>query len=147
MPSSPIRRLIGTQCHIVRVNLTHQGDSRDQIDWNPEWSRRARGFATYAALHHLGKAGIADLISRCCSYAQDLVVRIGGLNGAEMIWKSSVNQGLVRFIDQRADATLEDHDRWTDMVILAVAETGEAFFSGTTWRGQRCMRFRAQLAD
>jgi len=25
-------------------------------------------------------------------------------------------------------------------VIAQIAETGEAFFSGTTWRGQRCMR-------
>jgi len=29
--------------------LSHELDARDQIDWNPEWSRRARGFATYAS--------------------------------------------------------------------------------------------------
>jgi aromatic-L-amino-acid decarboxylase len=28
----------------------HVDDARDQIDWNPEWSRRGRGVATYAAL-------------------------------------------------------------------------------------------------
>ena len=28
--------------------------ARDQIDWNPEWSRRARGVATYAAIRQLG---------------------------------------------------------------------------------------------
>ena len=120
--------------------LTHREDSRDQIDWNPEWSRRGRGFATYAALRQLGKAGIADLIQRCCHHAQSLAVRIGALPGAELMWKSSVNQGLVRFLDQRANATLDHHNQWTDTVIAAVAETGEAFFSGTTWKGQRCMR-------
>lgn len=26
--------------------LTHDAEARDQIDWNPEWSRRARGFST-----------------------------------------------------------------------------------------------------
>ena len=30
--------------------LVHDQDARDQMDWNPEWSRRARGFATYAAI-------------------------------------------------------------------------------------------------
>jgi glutamate/tyrosine decarboxylase-like PLP-dependent enzyme len=36
--------------------------ARDQIDWNPEWSRRARGVATYVAIRELGRRGIADLI-------------------------------------------------------------------------------------
>ena len=27
--------------------------ARDQIDWNPEWSRRARGFTTFAALRRI----------------------------------------------------------------------------------------------
>src|SRR5262249_32176223 len=42
--------------------LTHDGDARDQMDWNPEWSRRARAFPTYAALRQLGRAGIEDLV-------------------------------------------------------------------------------------
>lgn len=118
--------------------LTQQPDVRDQIHWNPEWSRRGgRGFATYAALHQLGKAGIALLVKRCCHLAQTMIEQIAALPGAELMWKSSVNQGLVRFVAHTASA---DHDRWTDAVISAVAESGEAFFSGTTWRGKRCMR-------
>jgi glutamate/tyrosine decarboxylase-like PLP-dependent enzyme len=39
-----------------------------------------------------------------------------------------INQGLLRFGDR------------TDDVIAAVNATGEAFFSGTTWRGERAMR-------
>ena len=35
--------------------LQHHQQARDQMDWNPEWSRRARGFATYAALRQLGR--------------------------------------------------------------------------------------------
>jgi len=31
--------------------------ARDQIDWNPEWSRRARGVPVYAALKELGRQG------------------------------------------------------------------------------------------
>ena len=33
-----------------------------------------------------------------------------------------------------------DHDRRTDSVIAKVVESGEAFFSGTTWRERRCTR-------
>jgi len=51
-----------------------------------------------------------------------------------------INQGLVRFHDPRPGATEEDHDRRTDEVMAAINATGEAFFTGTTWRGQRCMR-------
>jgi len=53
---------------------------------------------------------------------------------------SALNQGLVRFRDPRAGATEEDHDQYTDRVIAGINATGEAFFSGTTWRGRRAMR-------
>ena len=120
--------------------LTHAEEARDQMDWNPEWSRRGRGVATYAALRQLGRAGVADLVDRCCRYAHALVTRIGALPGAEMLWEPQINQGLVRFLDGRAGATPADHDRRTDEVIAAILQTGEAFFTGTTWRGKRCMR-------
>jgi glutamate/tyrosine decarboxylase-like PLP-dependent enzyme len=42
--------------------MMHVGDARDPSDWNPEWSRRGWGVATYAALRQLGRRGVADLI-------------------------------------------------------------------------------------
>jgi glutamate/tyrosine decarboxylase-like PLP-dependent enzyme len=122
------------------VYLTHSAEARDQMDWNPEWSRRARAFAAYAALRQLGREGVADLIERCCLHAYEIVMGIGELTGAEVLWKPTINQGLVRFLDQRAGATQEDHDRRTDEVIGEILKTGEAFFGGTTWRGRRAMR-------
>ncbi|HLZ58788.1 MAG TPA: aminotransferase class V-fold PLP-dependent enzyme [Ktedonosporobacter sp.] len=120
--------------------LVHAEDARDPSDWNPEWSRRGRGVATYAALRQLGRDGIADLIERCCRHAQTLVMQIGRLPGAEVVWVPQVNQGLVRFLDRRSGATQAHHDKRTDAVIAQIRESGEAFFSGTTWREQRCMR-------
>jgi glutamate/tyrosine decarboxylase-like PLP-dependent enzyme len=120
--------------------LTHAEDARDQMDWNPEWSRRARGFATYAALRQLGRRGIADVVERCCRHARSLVLSIGRLPGAEVLWEPTINQGLVRFLDPRPGATGEDHDCRTDRVIAAIRATGEAFFGGTTWRARRAMR-------
>ena len=120
--------------------LTHDSDARDQIDWNPEWSRRARGFPTYAALRQLGRDGVANLIDRCCAHAHSLVTRIGQLPGAEMLCEPTINQGLVRFLDPTPGATEADHARRTDEVIAAILATGEAFFTGSNWNGHRVMR-------
>ena len=120
--------------------LIHADDVRDQLDWTPEHSRRARGFATWAALRELGRSGLADLVSRCSGHAHDIVTRIGGLPNARALCVPIINQGLVRFYDSRPGATERDHDRRTDEVMAAINATGEAFFTGTTWRGMRCMR-------
>ncbi|HKD07195.1 MAG TPA: aminotransferase class V-fold PLP-dependent enzyme [Bryobacteraceae bacterium] len=109
--------------------LIHDSEARDQMDWNPEWSRRARGFATYAALRQLGRQGIASLIERCCDHARAIVEGIGALPGAEVVWTPQINQGLVAFSNNR-----------TDEIIARVNRSGEAFFGGTEWRGRRCMR-------
>jgi len=122
------------------VYLTHDDEARDQIDWNPEWSRRARGFATYAALRQLGRRGISDLIERCCEHTKTLVMQVGELAGAEILCPPVLNQALVRFLDLGTDASEQDHDLRTDEVIAAVAATGEAFFTGTTWHGRRAIR-------
>jgi glutamate/tyrosine decarboxylase-like PLP-dependent enzyme len=128
-------------CMTVNASYITQGSLvRDQIDWNPEWSRRARGFAVYAALRELGRNGIEDLVDRSCVHARNLVSGIGELPGAHVLWSPTLNQGLVRFLDPRSGASEESHDRWTDEVIRGINETGEAFFSGTTWRGRRAMR-------
>jgi glutamate/tyrosine decarboxylase-like PLP-dependent enzyme len=120
--------------------LTHATEARDQVEWNPEWSRRSRGFAAYAALRQLGRDGLADLIERCCRHAHSIVMGIGQLPGAEVAWEPVINQGLVRFLDQRSGATNADHDRRTDEVITRILASGEAFFGGTTWHGRRAMR-------
>lgn len=117
-----------------------QNTIRNQMDWTPEWSRRARGFATYAALRQLGKNGVAELIDRCCQQASALVKGIGNLPGAEVVSEAIINQGLVRFLGTKNGASQEDHDRRTDEVIAKIVADGEAFFGGTTWRGKRAMR-------
>ncbi len=122
--------------YIAPAGETH----RDQIDWNPEWSHRARGFVVWAALRELGADGVEAMIDRCCGFCHDIVTGIGALDGAESMMVPDMNQGLVRFLNHREDASDTDHDRRTDAVIAAINASGEAFFSGAVWRGRRVMR-------
>lgn len=117
-----------------------ESQARDQIDWTPEWSRRARGFSVYAALRELGRDGLAALVERNCNQCHALVAGIGALPGAEVVAPAHLNQGLVQFLDPRPEATPADHDARTEKVIEAINATGEAFFGGVTWNGRRAMR-------
>jgi aromatic-L-amino-acid decarboxylase len=119
------------------------GAARDQIDWNPEFSRRARGFAVYAALRELGREGVAAMVERTCGHASALVAGLAALPGVALMASPGLNQGLVRFLSPAAGATDAEHDRRTDQVIAAINAGGEAFFGGVTWRGVRCMRVSA----
>ena len=52
------RRAPARPCGCTAAYLVAEpGAARDQIDWTPELSRRARGFAVYAALRSLGRDG------------------------------------------------------------------------------------------
>ena len=117
--------------------LTHQDVARDPMDWNPEFSRRARGFATYAALRELGRFGVQELVERSCDCAAELVAGLGELQGVEVLSRPIINQGLVAFLDPSGARSNE----WNDEVIAEIAAEGTAFFSGTTTSdGRRAMR-------
>ncbi|NNE05224.1 MAG: aspartate aminotransferase family protein [Xanthomonadales bacterium] len=110
-------------------------DVRDQIDWGPEWSRRARTIPLYAALRTLGRNGVANIIESCCDAAAGIVDGLGRLPGVEVLARPVINQGLVRFL-----ADDGDHDRRTDEIIERINATGEAWFGPTEWNGMRVMR-------
>ena len=112
--------------------------ARDQVDWNPEYSRRARGVPVYAALKELGRSGVEALVDRCCRHCASIVEGIGELRGAEILARPTLNQGLLSFA--RTGASLEENNLFTDAIIQKINATGEAFFSGTTWRNRRAMR-------
>jgi glutamate/tyrosine decarboxylase-like PLP-dependent enzyme len=79
---------------------------RDAFDWTPESSRRARGFAVYAAIRSLGRAGIAAMVERCCAHARRAAAGLAGL-GAYVINDVVLNQVLFRFAsDDMTDRVL-----------------------------------------
>jgi glutamate/tyrosine decarboxylase-like PLP-dependent enzyme len=110
--------------------LTHADDVRDQLDWNPDWSRRARGFATYAAIREMGRAGITEMLERCCDVTRLIVDGVAKLEGVEVLSAPVLNQAMVTFGD----------DARTDRVIELVNAGGEALLTGTTFGGRRAMR-------
>ena len=103
---------------------------RDQVDWVPEFSRRARGFPVYAALRSLGRRGLAELVERACDAASAFAAQIVELPGAEVLNEVVLNQVLFRF----------ESDERTDEVLLAVQESGRIWLGGTTWDGRKAIR-------
>src|SRR5204863_4755049 len=76
-----------------------QGELRHPGDFVLESSRRARGFATYAALRQLGRHGVADLVDRCCALACRFAAALDGQPGVRVCNDVVLNQVLVRFGD------------------------------------------------
>ena len=112
--------------------LVHAADGElDPLDWSPEFSRRARGFALYAALRSLGRAGLTDLVDRCCDHARRFAARLADIPGVRVLNEVELNQVLVR---------VDDDDATTAAVTAAVTAGGEAFVTGTVWRGRTAMR-------
>jgi glutamate/tyrosine decarboxylase-like PLP-dependent enzyme len=111
------------------------GGPRDALEWNPEFSRRARGFPVYAAIRALGRTGIAELIERCCTHARHFSEVLGAIPHVEVLNEVVLNQVLVRFLDDAGN-----HDAYTEAVVEAVQTDGTCWLSGTTWQGARAMR-------
>ena len=109
---------------------TREGE-RDGSRWVPDFSRRGRGFAVYAALRSLGREGVAEMVERCCACARRFAEILGAEEDIEILNDVALNQVLVRFGDD--DAT-------TDAVVAAVQAEGTCWMSPTTWREQRAMR-------
>jgi glutamate/tyrosine decarboxylase-like PLP-dependent enzyme len=110
--------------------VTDPNAVRDEMDWTPEFSRRARGFAIYAGLRSLGRSGVADLVEGSCERAKQFAAAIAGLPGCEVLNEVVLNQVLFRFED---DAT-------TDAMLASVQGSGEAWMSGTSWDGRSAIR-------
>jgi glutamate/tyrosine decarboxylase-like PLP-dependent enzyme len=98
--------------------------------WAMESSRRARGFASWAALRELGRSGVAELVDRCCALAERFAERLAELDGVEIGNEVVLNQVLASFgSDERTDRLIEEAQR-----------DGTFWAGGTTWHGKRYMR-------
>jgi glutamate/tyrosine decarboxylase-like PLP-dependent enzyme len=118
----------------VRASYLEQVESdaaRDQMDWTPEFSRRARGYSVYAALRSLGRSGVEELVDRCCRHAARFAEVLGEAEDVEILNDVVLNQVLVRF---------GDDDGLTQAVVRRVQDEGTCWLSGTVWHGRAAMR-------
>jgi glutamate/tyrosine decarboxylase-like PLP-dependent enzyme len=101
---------------------------REPMDWTPEFSRRARGFAVYATLRALGRQGVGELVDRLCACADRFAAQLPA-HGYEVL-AHGLNQVLVAL----------PGDAQTDAALVAIQAEGTCWPSATTWRGRRCIR-------
>jgi glutamate/tyrosine decarboxylase-like PLP-dependent enzyme len=118
-----------------------EGGERDNYNWAPESSRRARGFAVLAALRSMGRSGLVDLIERDCAHARRMAERLAAGPNVSILNEVVLNQVLVRFeaIGEDPDGTAGDAR--TRALIDAVQREGTCWLGGTTWAGHAAMRF------
>jgi glutamate/tyrosine decarboxylase-like PLP-dependent enzyme len=93
-------------------------------------SRRARGFATWAALRALGRSGVAELVERCCALARRFAEGLDVLDGVQVVNEVVLNQVVVRMGDEET----------TERVAQLVQDEGVCWLGATTWRGERLLR-------
>lgn len=109
---------------------------RDNHDWVPESSRRARGFAVYAALRSLGRSGVADLIERTCRLAERMADALGEEPGIAILNDVVLNQVLLRVEPQDG----RDPEALTRAAIAGIQADGTCWLGGTRWHDQQAMR-------
>ncbi|HEV3457925.1 MAG TPA: aminotransferase class V-fold PLP-dependent enzyme [Thermoanaerobaculia bacterium] len=141
---SGIVAVADTGAHSAAMSTTasylQQHEGRDALDWVPEFSRRARGFAVYAALRSLGRRGVGELVERCCEHARQMAEILAAESGVEVLNEVVLNQVLVRFhVGSGAAASLSS-DELTRAVIRRVQRQGVCWLGGTTWHGMAAMR-------
>jgi len=110
-------------------------EPREPMDWTPESSRRARGFAVYAALRSLGRSGVADMIDRCCRMARRFADGLRREPSVAILNDVVLNQVLARVAPAGDDADAATRD-----AIRLVQEERVCWLGGTRWHGMDAMR-------
>lgn len=103
----------------------------DPLERTPEFSRRARGFAVWAALRSLGREGVAQLVERLCRNATQMAQGLRAIHGVEVVNEVIFTQVLATFGD----------DETTRLVGERLLGEGTAVLTPGEWQGravQRC---------
>lgn len=114
----------------VRADYLVTGAAAEPVDTVPEMSRRARGFAVWAALRAAGSRGVTDLVDRLHARAVQMAEGIAQIEGAEVVGDVEFTQLMVSLGDP--DVTVEVGRR-----LLA---EGTAAVTPATWRGRPVQR-------
>lgn len=106
-----------------------RSDRREPSNLTPELSRRARAVEIWAAIRALGRAGIAQMVERCCAHARTFAHELGSA-GFEIMNEVCLNQVCLRYRD----------DETTLAIMEAVQRDGTCWLGPTVWQGRKAFR-------
>jgi glutamate/tyrosine decarboxylase-like PLP-dependent enzyme len=122
---APLRAAMG-----MHGDYLIQSDTGDPLDKVPELSRRGRAFPVWAVLRSLGRSGVADLVDGFCRHATTFAEGMRALDGAVVLNDVVFTQVCASFgSDERTRAVVARHHA-----------DGEAWMSGSVWRGRAVLR-------
>ena len=103
------------------------GDPQERV---PELSRRARGFASWAALRSLGRSGVVAMVEGLAARARDFADGAAEIDGVEVLNDVVFTQVCLSF---------GDDDR-TRAVAAALLADGTTWMSGSRWHDRAIVR-------
>jgi glutamate/tyrosine decarboxylase-like PLP-dependent enzyme len=124
-PDAHRSAMAATAAYLLRSDL------RENWEYVLDSSRRARGFALYAAIRSLGRSGVTALVERCCDLAARMAAQLAAADEVTVLNDVVLNQVLVRF---------GDDDERTRAVAQHVQAEGTAWMGGTQWHGLAALR-------
>jgi glutamate/tyrosine decarboxylase-like PLP-dependent enzyme len=104
---------------------------------SPELSRRARGFALWAALRQLGQSGVSELVARYAENARSFAHALTGSVGLRVLNDVCFNQVVVLAEPQAG----VDPAAWTTRVVQALQTEGTCYATPSSWHGRPVIRF------
>jgi glutamate/tyrosine decarboxylase-like PLP-dependent enzyme len=104
---------------------------------SPELSRRARGFALWAALRQLGESGVSKLVAGYAANARRFAQTIAGRAGIVVLNEVAFNQVVVRV--EPPNGT--EPAAWTNRVVRALQAEGTCYATPSFWHGKPVIRF------
>ena len=114
--------------HAMGVHAAYliQDERPDPIATVPEFSRRARGFAVWAAVRSLGRDGVAELVDRFCGHARRFAELLAEIEGVEVLNDVVFTQVCVSF----------GSDEVTREVAGRLLRDGTAWMTPSVWAGR-----------
>jgi len=113
------------------------GDGRNPTHFNPELSRRARGFAAWMMIQVLGRQGIAEIVRRHCTCAALIADRCRAVDGIEVLNDVCLNQVVLSFGGSEDG---RGADALTEQMADALNARGRFFLRTAEWKGRHVLR-------
>ena len=110
-------------------------DGRNPTEFSPGLSRRARGFAAWAVLLSLGRAGVRDLIAGHCAQAARIAEAIAGIDGLAVLNGVDLNQVSIAPPQPGVSA-----DQAVNRLAEALNRDHGVFVRPAQWKGRTVLR-------